>query len=280
MTLKTPHDLLHKLVEFIQVNQPLLVLTGAGCSTDSGIPDYRDVQGNWKYSRPVQYTDFIKDPSVRKRYWARSMNGWPRVANARPNPGHTSLAKLEQMGLIQYLITQNVDGLHQKAGTHAVLDLHGKLDNVICLECHFTLPRSQLQNILLSNNPGYIDTHTGITPDGDATLDDTDFSLFHLPDCPNCKGVIKPDVVFFGEQIPTTRLDIALGQLRQAKALLIVGSSLMVFSGYRFCKLAKEQGKPVAAINIGRTRADDKLDLKIPESCSTVLNSVTYRLSE
>jgi len=266
------------LLEFIESNQPLLVLTGAGCSTESGIPDYRDEQGQWKYRQPVQFMDFVRNGDIRKRYWSRSMLGWPRIAGARPNSSHTALAQLEQAGLIRYLVTQNVDGLHQKAGSKALLELHGGLEWVICLDCGERLPRQQLQDLLLQYNPAFDTGAEGIAPDGDAILDDLDLTAFQVPECGHCGGILKPDVVFFGEQVPKHRIDRVLEELDQARALLVIGSSLMVFSGYRFCKYAREQGKSVAALNLGRTRADAHLSLKVGLPCHIVLPELASRL--
>lgn len=267
-----------ELTEFIESNQPLVVLTGAGCSTDSGIPDYRDENGNWKYRQPVNYMDYIRDVKVRQHYWSRSMLGWPRIARARPNPAHTALARLERAGYIRYLVTQNVDGLHQKAGSKSILELHGGLHWVVCLDCRKRLSRSRFQELLLEYNPQFDTTAEVFAPDGDAILAEIDSSAFRVPACSDCHGMLKPDVVFFGETVPRDRIDRVLQELDQARALLVVGSSLMVFSGYRFCKYTREQGKAVAALNLGRTRADKDLSLKVDLPCHIVLPEITARL--
>ena len=272
-------DPISDLLEFIELNQPLLVLTGAGCSTESGIPDYRDENGNWKYSQPVQFTDFVRHNHTRKRYWSRSMLGWPRMAQARPNATHFSLAKLEQAGFISFLVTQNVDGLHQKAGSKSMLELHGGLEWVICLDCRKRLPRQQLQEMLLDFNPEFNGMANGLAPDGDALLADRDLSDFQIPGCTDCGGILKPDVVFFGEQVPKTRFNRVIEELDRARALLVIGSSLMVFSGYRFCKYARQQDKDVAVLNIGRTRADPDLSLKVGLPCHVALPEITDRLN-
>lgn len=267
------------MLEFIESNQPLLALTGAGCSTQSGIPDYRDENGNWKYSQPVQFMDFVRHNHARKRYWSRSMLGWPRMAQARPNATHVSLAELERTGIISYLVTQNVDGLHQKAGSKSVLELHGGLEWVICLECQKRIPRDQLQEMLVDFNPEFNGIADVPAPDGDALLTDLDLSGFRVPECIDCGGTLKPDVVFFGEQVPKPRINRVIEELDTAGALLVIGSSLMVFSGYRFCKYARERGKSVAVLNIGRTRADPDLSLKVELPCHVVLPEITSRLS-
>lgn len=259
------------LLGFVQTHPRLLVLTGAGISTDSGIPDYRDADGQWKHRPPVQLRDFLGSEAVRRRYWARSLIGWPRVDGARPNAAHRALARLETAGHVHHLVTQNVDGLHQRAGSRRAIDLHGRLDAVECLECHRTLPRDAIQEALAALNPDFLDLTATGAPDGDARLEDVPFHRFRVPPCPGCGGLLKPRVVFFGEAIPRPRVERAMARLAEADALLVVGSSLMVFSGYRFCRAAAEQGKPIAAVNLGRTRADDLLSLKIRETCAAAL---------
>ena len=268
------------LQEFVESYQPLVILTGAGCSTESGIPGYRDQAGRWKHRQPVQYMDFVRQHETRKRYWSRSMLGWPRIAEAHPNPTHYALALLEQTGLTRYLITQNVDGLHQKAGSRALLELHGGLAWVICLECRIRIPRAEIQKILLHENPGHGRVVDIFAPDGDAFVETQDLSSFRVPACPKCRGILKPDVVFFGEQVPKSRIHLALSELDHARALLVVGSSLMVYSGYRFCKYVKAQNKTVAIINQGRTRADGEVDLKVELASQMVLPELTTRLNQ
>lgn len=273
-----PIDQLSDLIKFIEQHPRLFVLTGAGCSTESGIPDYRDANGDWKHRRPVQYQDFIGSESVRQRYWARSMLGWQRIARARPNAAHHALARLEAAGLIHQLVTQNVDGLHQKAGGYRVIDLHGRLDTVDCLDCRSRLARAAVQRTLEARNPSYQALTAATTPDGDANLEGVDFSRFQVPTCRRCGGILKPSVVFFGEAVPRERIERACQRLAEADAVLVVGSSLMVFSGYRFCRLAVEQRKPIAAINLGRTRADPELMLKVSGQCGQVLAELVARL--
>jgi len=259
------------LEDFIGRHRRLFVLTGAGCSTDSGIPDYRDTDGGWKRAQPVTYQAFMGEELTRKRYWARSLVGWRRFGKALPNPTHHALARLEQRGKLELLLTQNVDGLHHQAGNRKVVDLHGRLDTVRCMGCEQRLPRHALQQTLLALNPPWNQLDAGDAPDGDADLDGHDFSSFTVPPCPHCGGVLKPDVVFFGENVPRDRVATAMQALDAADAMLVVGSSLMVFSGYRFAHAAAKAGKPIAAVNLGRTRADPLLSLKVEQSCADAL---------
>ena len=249
----------------------LFVLTGAGCSTDSGIPDYRDAKGDWKRSRPVTYQAFVGALATRQRYWARSLVGWRRFGRAMPNAAHHALARLEQQGKLVLLLTQNVDRLHQAAGSHHVIDLHGRMDVVRCLGCEQRLSRDVFQAELLQMNPAWTDLDATDAPDGDADLEAQDFSSFEIPACHHCGGLLKPDVVFFGENVPRDRVDAGMQALHEADAVLVVGSSLMVFSGYRFVHAAARAGKPIAAVNIGHTRADPVLTLKIEQPCAQAL---------
>lgn len=261
----------HTLQAFLANHRRLFVLTGAGCSTDSGIPDYRDADGGWKRAQPVTFQAFMGEELTRKRYWARSLIGWRRFGSATPNDTHHALTRLEQQGKLTVLLTQNVDGLHQRAGSQNVLDMHGRLDTVRCMGCDYRFPRSVLQQNLLELNPGWAALDAGDAPDGDADLDGIDFSQFAVPVCPHCQGILKPDVVFFGENVPRERVAAAMQALEAADAMLVVGSSLMVFSGYRFAHAAAKAGKPIAAVNLGRTRADPLLSLKVEHSCAEAL---------
>jgi NAD-dependent SIR2 family protein deacetylase len=266
---------------FLQHHRRVLVLTGAGCSAPSGIPDYRDRDGAWKHHKPMSFAQFRGSASARRRYWAGSLLGWPRVRDARPNPAHATLARLEARGRVRQIITQNVDGLHQRAGSRRVLDLHGRLDVVECLACGARVAREDLQKLLLAWNPSFAAPrgenaqHDGgvdgeMRPDGDTPVARS-LGTFRVPDCPECGGVLKPGVVFFGENVPRSRVAAVEAALDDADALLVVGSSLMVWSGYRFVRGARERGLPTAAINLGRTRADDELTLKISGDCAEVL---------
>ena len=259
------------LRDFIGRYARLFVLTGAGCSTDSGIPDYRDADGGWKRAQPVQFRAFMDDLATRKRYWARSLVGWRRFGRARPNDAHRALAALERQGRVGILVTQNVDRLHQAAGSSNVVDLHGRLDLVRCMGCERRLPREELQQELLRRNPDWIDLDAREAPDGDADLEGLDFSGFDVPGCAACGGLLKPDVVFYGESVPKERVATAMQAIRDADAMLVVGTSLMVYSGYRFAREAAAAGIPIATVNLGRTRADDLISLKVAQSCSTAL---------
>lgn len=267
-----------RLVGFLVSHRRPFVLTGAGVSTASGIPDYRDVNGDWKRSRPVQHHDFVSDAAVRRRYWARSFVGWPKLSSARPCRAHLALADLQSRGHLGRLVTQNVDGLHQSAGSRDVIDLHGRLDSVECLGCKTRLSRFEMQRKLRAANGGFAPERVAIAPDGDADLEDVDFDRFRVPDCSRCGGILKPAVVFFGDSVPRSTVDRAFEALDHSGAMLVVGSSLMVWSGYRFCRAARQQGKPIAAVNLGRTRADVDIDLKIEEDCGAVLEAVAARL--
>jgi NAD-dependent SIR2 family protein deacetylase len=262
-----------ELLEFSTSHPRLLVLTGAGCSSASGIPAYRDEQGAWRTRAPVPFAQFARSDSVRRRYWARSLVGWTRVRDARPNLAHQALARLEALGRVSCLVTQNVDGLHQRAGSREVVDLHGRLDRVRCLDCGDALLRSDMQALLDAWNPGHAAVAAETAPDGDAFVEH-DFEGFRVPDCPGCGGRLKPDVVMFGENVPTPRVAAALLALERADALLCVGSSLMVYSGFRFCLAARALGKPVAALNLGRTRADALLMLKVEDDCGRALHAL------
>ena len=259
------------LRDFVGRHSRLFVLTGAGCSTDSGIPDYRDADGGWKRAQPVQFRAFMDELGTRKRYWARSLVGWRRIARARPNDAHRALAALERQGRVGVLVTQNVDRLHQAAGSSKVVDLHGRLDLVRCMGCERRLPREELQQELLSRNPDWIDLDARAAPDGDADLEGLDFTRFEVPGCAACGGVLKPDVVFYGESVPKERVATAMQGVHDADAMLVVGTSLMVYSGYRFAREAAAAGIPIATVNLGRTRADDLISLKVARSCSAAL---------
>jgi NAD-dependent SIR2 family protein deacetylase len=215
------------LQDFVGRHRRLFILTGAGCSTGSGIPDYRDVDGKWKRVQPVTYQAFMGEETARRRYWARSMLGWRRFSRARPNNTHRALATLEAMGNIELLLTQNVDRLHQAAGSTRVIDLHGRLDLVRCMDCGARGSREELQDELGRLNAQWLEQDAVEGPDGDANLEHVDFSTFELPTCHSCIGVLKPDVVFFGESVPRDRVEAVVQHLGRADAVLVVGSSLM-----------------------------------------------------
>jgi NAD-dependent SIR2 family protein deacetylase len=258
------------LRDFIDGHARIFVLTGAGCSTDSGIPDYRDAEGQWKRAQPVTYQAFMGEHATRQRYWARSLLGWPRFVAAQPNGVHRALATLEDRGQVSLLLTQNVDRLHQAAGSGDVVDLHGRLDVVRCMGCERRTPREAFQHELIARNPGWLELEAGVAPDGDADLE-ADFAAFNVPACAHCSGVLKPDVVYFGENVPRERVQAAQDALAHSDAMLVVGSSLMVYSGFRFAQWAHKSGTPIAALNRGRTRADDLLSLKVEHDCADAL---------
>jgi NAD-dependent SIR2 family protein deacetylase len=260
------------LRDFVSGHRRLFVLTGAGCSTQSGIPDYRDTAGNWKRTPPVTFQAFMGDDATRRRYWARSLIGWRRFGSAQPNDAHRALVRLEEIGKCEILLTQNVDRLHQGAGSAGVIDLHGRLDLVRCMGCERRITRRELQDTMGRLNPHWLALDARDAPDGDADLESDDFSSFEVPACAACGGVLKPDVVFFGETVPRDRVDTALEHLTKADGMLIVGSSLMVYSGFRFVQAAARAGLPIAAINMGRTRADELLTVKVEDRCEAALS--------
>ncbi|HTJ90602.1 MAG TPA: NAD-dependent protein deacetylase [Acidocella sp.] len=262
---------LPELQDFVARHRRLFVLTGAGCSTNSGIPDYRDANGHWKRVQPMSYQAFMGAQAARQRYWARSMVGWRRFVRAQPNGAHRALACLEAMARCEILLTQNVDRLHQAAGSTRVIDLHGRLDLVRCMGCGRRLPRGEFQDELVRLNRSWVGQDAADAPDGDADLQTAEFSSFVVPNCRHCGEVLKPDVVFFGENVPRERVDTATRHLVQADAMLIVGSSLMVHSGFRFVQAAARAGKPIAAVNLGRTRADEWLSFKVAQPCEEAL---------
>ena len=260
-----------RLRRWLEGYQRVFVLTGAGCSTGSGIPDYRDADGGWKRSPPVDIRDFIDDAMVNARYWARSFVGWPVVAAAMPNAAHLALAQSRSSGWMSRLVTQNVDGLHERAGSAGVIDLHGRIDRVVCLHCAARYARADIQQRLADANPEWSGLAARAAPDGDADLEGRDFAGFQVPRCEACGGMLKPDVVFFGENVPRPRYEEARAALDDSEALLVVGSSLMVYSGFRFARLAHEAGQPIAILNQGKTRADDLAAIKVEADCAATL---------
>jgi NAD-dependent SIR2 family protein deacetylase len=262
---------IRSLRTFLAQTESLVVLSGAGVSTPSGIPDYRDRNGDRKHSPPIQYSDFMRNKSARRRYWARSYIGWQRFSAAQPNPAHHALARLEGAGKVDMVITQNVDRLHSEAGNRRVIDLHGDLSKVRCMGCEARTERAEFQAALERANPGWGARAEQYRADGDVELADEAVESFSAPDCAICGGIVKPDVVMFGESVPKSRVQDAMDAVERADALLVVGSSLMVFSGFRFARRAGELGKPVVIVNRGRTRADDLAELRIDEDCSSVL---------
>lgn len=271
---------LQPLIDFVARHPRLLVITGAGCSTAAGIPDYRDENGAWKQREPMRYQSFTGSAQARQRYWARSMLGWRTMAHAQPTAAHHALAQLERAGRVGLLVTQNVDGLHQAAGSAAVVDLHGRIDTVCCLGCGARSPRRALQEELTARNPDWLAFDARSLPDGDADLEGLDFAAFDVPDCPDCGGMLKPDVVFFGESVPRERVAEVREALAQADAVLVAGSSLMVYSGYRFVEEAVAAGKLVVAVNRGRTRADPVLTFKVETDVGAAIKALAAELGE
>ena len=254
------------------------VLTGAGCSTESGIPAYRDENGIWRHKAPIQFRDFVGNEAVRKRYWARSFAGFARVQHAAPNAAHHALAQLEALDRVGLLVTQNVDRLHQKAGSRSVIDLHGQLAKVTCLSCRAELDRDAWQQELARHNPGLgTGSAPSAAPDGDAELE-ADYASVHVPACSYCGGVLKPAVVFYGETVPPERVSAAYAALADADAVLVVGSSLSIFSGYRFVRRAADLNKPIIIVNSGATRADRFAELTLPGPCAALLDAATRGL--
>ncbi len=269
---------LSPLVSLIK-NQKTLILTGAGISTESGIPDYRGPETIKKTRNPIRYQQFVSSHQARQRYWARSLVGWPVMAKAKPNKGHEVLAKLEARANVTGILTQNVDGLHQQAGSQEVLELHGGLNRVICLSCGWLEPRERLQRRLLHLNPEFDAVLSDVAPDGDAELEQTLIEDFKLAPCLRCGGLLKPDVVFFGENVPKERLDKAWALFEEADVLMVLGSSLTVFSGYRFAVRAKAEKKPLIIVNQGETRADDLASLKLERPLGTFLSDLDAIIS-
>jgi NAD+-dependent protein deacetylase sirtuin 4 len=256
----------------------VVVLSGAGCSTESGIPDYRGEGTRARARNPVRFDPYVNDASARTRYWARAMIGWPKFRAARPNSGHRALAELERSGVVESLITQNIDRLHQAAGSERVIELHGALAEVRCLACGRLEPRDALQARLELQNPGWLEHEAALAPDGDADLE-VSLTQFRVADCRACAGLLKPAVVFFGEQVPQAIVDEAYARVGAAEMLLVVGSSLAVFSGLRFVKRAHASGIPIAIVNIGPTRGDALAGVKIEARLGELLPTLAAKLN-
>jgi NAD-dependent SIR2 family protein deacetylase len=256
----------------------VVVLSGAGLSTESGIPDYRGPTGSARRASPMTYQAFTAAESARRRYWARSHLGWKVISSAQPNAGHRAVADLERRGLLVGTITQNVDGLHTAAGSRAVVELHGNLDRVLCLACGRTTPREELDTRLRAVNRAWRARVLAVNPDGDVDLPDEDLDGFRTVGCATCGGVLKPDVVFFGETVPADRVAACFELVERARALLVLGSSLTVMSGYRFVLHAAKLGVPVAIVNAGSTRGDAKAALRLDAPLGQVLPALLSRL--
>jgi NAD-dependent deacetylase sirtuin 4 len=267
-----------ELVDCVRSGRRVVVLTGAGVSTESGIPDYRSPEAQQKVRRPIHGPEFIRNAALRKRYWARAMVGWESFRLARPGRAHLALAQLEGRGLLAGLITQNVDRLHHGAGSRDVIELHGALAETICLECGAMESRDDLQARMRGSNPDWIDGPTPMAPDGDADLSDDLITNFVTPACVHCSGVLKPNVVFFGHNVARPIVDRAFAKVDEADVLLVAGTSLAVFSGYRFLLRAVDRGIPVAIVNRGPVRGEERATVKVDASTGDTLAALAQRL--
>lgn len=265
------------LIRLIQ-DGGVVVLSGAGLSTDSGIPDYRGTTGPPRHG-PMTYRDFVTDSAARRRYWARSHAGWLRVGRAASNPGHEAVATLERQGLVDGVITQNVDGLHQKAGSEAVIELHGSIHDTVCLDCGDRRSRLELHHRLEAANPHFDRARATLNPDGDADVGAFAVDRFVMVECLVCRGTLKPDVVFFGENVPRPRVEVSFDLVSRCRALVVLGSSLAVMSGFRFVLAAQRLGMPIAIVNRGPTRGDDRASIRLDAGLSETLSAVERRIS-
>ncbi|HEY8087781.1 MAG TPA: NAD-dependent protein deacetylase [Polyangiaceae bacterium] len=262
-----------RLCELVR-GKAVLALTGAGLSTESGIPDYRSPESLARARRPIHGPEFVRSASLRRRYWARSTLGWERMRSAAPNAGHRALARLEAAGRVVRVVTQNVDRLHHKAGSRRVTELHGALADVVCLGCAAIEDRDRLQARLLALNPGWASRGAETAPDGDADLPTDEVERFVVAPCTACGGVLKPRVVFFGENVPRPVVDEAFAAVDAAELLLVLGTSLAVFSGYRFLRRAVERGIPVAMVNRGPVRGEEHAVLKVEASTGETMEAL------
>jgi len=273
-----PDGALGPLAELVAAGG-VVVLSGAGLSTESGIPDYRGPTGLARRAQPMTYQTFVSGAAARQRYWARSHQGWRHIAAAAPNAGHRAVAELGRRGLLTGIITQNVDGLHQAAGATGVVELHGSLSRVRCLGCGQRTPREQLDQRLRDANPGWAVRATAVNPDGDVVLPDEAVTAFQVVDCAACGGLLKPDVIFFGENVPPGRVAACYDLVGRASALVVLGSSLTVMSGFRFVRQAARHGIPVVIVNHGPTRGDALATVKLDAPLGETLTALTARLS-
>lgn len=268
-----------QLLSFVRTNSPVLALTGAGISSSSGLATYRDDQGAWKRAQPITAQAFLSDTNARQRYWARSFVGFREFNLAKPNASHQALVQFHHQGLLSGLVTQNVDTLHTRAGHPDVIELHGNIHAVRCTGCGKSIARTDYQASLLQTNPRLNELSGESAPDGDSDIVDRDnFNWLHAPACTDCDALMKPDVVFFGENVPRDRVEKVFTLLEQSKSLLVVGSSLMIYSGFRFARRASEDAKQLAILNLGTTRADALADLILNVDCETVLQALSTRL--
>jgi len=259
-------------------NTSTVVLSGAGVSTESGIPDYRGPETRKNERSPIRYDSFVNDADARRHYWARATVGWPSFRQTEPNPGHDALARLEDAGLVAGIITQNVDRLHQSAGSQRVVELHGALAEVLCLDCGAVTDRDTEHDRMLARNDGWADRVAEMAPDGDVDLPRSVTASFRVPECRSCGGRLKPNVTFFGGSVPPPRVDAAWRLLHEADTLLVTGSSLHVYSGYRFVRGAAEAGHPIGIVNLGTTRGDDLAHVCVEGKTGELLPCLAARL--
>jgi NAD-dependent SIR2 family protein deacetylase len=274
--LRPPFDALVALLS----RRRVVALTGAGISTESGIPDYRGPETRRRARNPIVGRAFLESELLRRRYWARAAVGWHRFGRAAPNLAHTALAELEHAGALSGVITQNVDRLHHRAGSRRVVELHGNLHEVHCLSCGLVEPRDSVQLRLLHENPGWLERPAEFAPDGDADLDEPGLERFVAPRCLECAGALKPRVVFFGETVPRSVVDAAFGLLAEAEALLVVGTSLAVYSGYRFVRAAVERELPIALVNLGESRGAEHAAVHLEARAGDVLPRLVSALRD
>ncbi|XP_072238176.1 NAD-dependent protein lipoamidase sirtuin-4, mitochondrial isoform X2 [Leuresthes tenuis] len=265
------------LQDFVTRARRLFVISGAGLSTESGIPDYRS-EGVGLYARtdrrPMQHAEFVRSAKSRQRYWARNFVGWPQFSSHQPNNAHRALQRWEDRGKLHWLVTQNVDALHSKAGQKKLTELHGCAHRVMCLGCGAITAREDLQRRFLSLNPEWTAQAGAVAPDGDVFLEDEQVLNFRVPSCEQCGGILKPEVTFFGDTVNKATVQLVHDRLAETDAVLVVGSSLQVYSGYRFLLAASDRKMPVAILNIGPTRADHLAQLKVIGRCGDVLSAI------
>lgn len=279
---KSTENISNKLEPFISALQnksKIWILTGAGISAPSGIPTYRDDKGEWKSANPIQHNDFINHESYRQRYWARSMVGWKLTGKAKPNATHHAITALQNTGKVSQIVTQNVDGLHNIAGTKDVIDLHGRLSEIKCLDCGEVSKRARFQPKLIKNNPELDQYKATIMPDGDANVEDFDMSRISIPTCTNCNGVLMPNVVFFGGLVPKPRVEKAFSTLAESDCILVIGSSLKVFSGFRFPRWAGQNNLPMYAVNQGEMRGQELFDCIVTDPCEDIMPIIAQEMS-
>jgi len=270
---------LNLLAEFVREQAPLCVFTGAGCSTPSGIYDYRNEEGQWKRPEPVYLQDFLTKSRSRRQYWARSMLGFPRFLQAQPNPAHHALAELEERDYMSNLITQNVDKLHEVAGQQKLVKLHGSLATVTCLTCGHQISREKIQASLERENQYFLEHSEQMVDGGEARYTVPIDETFLIPACDACGGIIKPDVVFFGDSVPEEVKQSARHSVRASRGVLLLGTTAQVYSCYRHVREADQLGLPIAAINVGKTRADDLLQIKLEQAVEKILPRLLDALS-